>query len=153
MAVNVKLGVDIGEFKSGIQSGQAILKGLNAEMKNSEATFKATGNAEQKLASQTKTLNSTIQVQKGIADQARQALERMTKAGVDPADVAYQKLYVTMMNAEAGMHEAEAAMAALGTGANEAANGADKLATGLNGISKKISLDQVISGIDKITDA
>ena len=152
MAVNVKLGVDIGEFKSGIQSGQAILKGLNAEMKASEATFKATGNAEQKLASQTKTLNSTIQVQKGIADQARQALERMTKAGVDPADVAYQKLYVTMMNAEAGMHEAEAAMAALGTGANAAADGADKLATGLNGISKKISLDQVISGIDKITD-
>ena len=74
MAVNVKLGVDIGEFKSGIQSGQAILKGLNAEMKNAESTFKATGNAEQKLASQTKTLNSTIQVQKGIADQARQAL-------------------------------------------------------------------------------
>ena len=152
MAVNVKLGVDIGEFKSGIQSGQAILKGLNAEMKNAESTFKATGNAEQKLASQTKTLNSTIQVQKGIADQARQALQQMTKAGVDPADVAYQKLYATMMNAEAGMHEAEAAMAELGAGAGVAADGADKLSTGLNGISKKISLDQVISGIGKITD-
>lgn len=152
MAVNVKLGVDIGEFKSGIQSGQAILKGLNAEMKNAESTFKATGNAEQKLASQTKTLNSTIQVQKGIADQARQALEQMTKAGVDPADVAYQKLYATMMNAEAGMHEAEAAMAELGAGAGVAADGADKLSSGLNGISKKISLDQVISGIGKITD-
>lgn len=152
MAVNVKLGVDIGEFKSGIQSGQQILKGLNAEMKASEATFKATGNAEQKLASQTKTLNSTIQVQKGIADQARKALDQMTKAGVDPADVSYQKLYATMMNAEAGMHEAEAAMAQLGTGANAAADGADKLSTGLNGISKKISLDQVISGIGKITD-
>ena len=151
MAVNVKLGVDIGEFKSGIQSGQAILKGLNAEMKNAESTFKATGNAEQKLASQTKTLNSTIQVQKGIADQARQALQQMTKAGVDPADVAYQKLYATMMNAEAGMHEAEAAMAELGAGAGVAADGADKLASGLNGISKKISLDHVISGIDKIT--
>ena len=152
MAVNVKLGVDIGEFKSGIQSGQAILKGLNAEMKNAESTFKATGNAEQKLASQTKTLNSTIQVQKGIADQARQALQQMTNAGVDPADVAYQKLYATMMNAEAGMHEAEAAMAELGAGAGVAADGADKLASGLNGISKKISLDQVISGIGKITD-
>ena len=151
MAVNVKLGVDIGEFKSGIQSGQAILKGLNAEMKNAESTFKATGNAEQKLASQTKTLNSTIQVQKGIADQARQALQQMAKAGVDPADVAYQKLYATMMNAEAGMHEAEAAMAELGAGAGVAADGADKLSSGLNGISKKISLDQVISGIDKIT--
>ena len=151
MAVNVKLGVDIGEFKSGIKTGQSILKGLNAEMKNAESTFKATGNAEQKLASQTKTLNSIIQAQKGVADQARLALEQMTKSGIKPADTEYQKLYATMMNAEAGMHEAEAALNELGAGANTAADGADKLASGLNGISKKISLDQVITGIDKIT--
>ena len=152
MAVNVKLGVDLSGFDSGIRQGQQILKGLNAEMKKSEAEFKATGNAEQKLTSQTKTLNNTIQVQKGIADQARQAMEKLTNAGIDPADVAYQKLYATMVNAEAGMHEAEAALNELGMGANAAADGADKLTTGLNGISKKISLDQVISGIGKITD-
>ena len=152
MAVNVKLGVDIGEFKSGIQSGQAVLKGLNAEMKATEAEFKATGNAEQKLASQTRTLNSQIAAQKYVIDNAKAALEQMTKAGVDPADVAYQKLYATMMNAEAGLHEAEAALNELGAGAGVAADGADKLASGLNGISKKISLDQVISGIGKITD-
>ena len=151
MAVNVKMGVDLGSFTSGIKEGQQILKGLNAEMKASEAEFKATGNAEQKLTSQTKTLNSQIQVQKGIADQARQALDRMTKAGVDPADAAYQKLYVTMMNAEAGANEAQAALNQLGTGAAQAATGADKMASSLNGISKKMSLDQVISGINTIT--
>ena len=151
MAVNVKMGVDLGGFTSGIKEGQQILRGLNAEMKASDAAFKATGNAEQKLNSQTKTLNSTLNVQKGIADQARQALQKMADAGVDPADTAYQKLYVTLMNAEAGASEAQAALNALGQGTAEAANGADRLTSGLNGISKKISLDQVISGIDKIT--
>ena len=88
MAVNAKLGVDLSSFESGIRSGQAILKGLNAEMKATEAEFKATGNSEQKLANQTKTLNSTLQAQKGIADQARQALKAMDDAGVDPANTA-----------------------------------------------------------------
>ena len=151
MAVNVKMGVDIGGFTSGIREGQQILKGLNAEMKASDAAFKATGNAEQKLNSQTKTLNSTLNVQKGIADQARQALDAMTKAGVDPASAAYQKMYVTLMNAEAGANEAQAALNQLGAGTAQAADGAEQLTKGLNGISKKISLDQVISGIDKIT--
>lgn len=151
MAVNIKMGVDIGNFTAGIKEGQQILKGLNAEMKASEAEFKATGNAEQKMSSQTKTLNSQLNVQKGIADQAKQALEAMTNAGVKPTDAAYQKLYVTMMNAEAGMNEAQAALNSMGEGAAEAAGGVDKLQSGLNGISKKISLDQVISGIGRIT--
>ena len=151
MAVSTKLDVDISGFTSGIREGQQVLKGLNAEMKASDAAFKATGNAEQKLNSQTSTLNKTIQQQKSIADNARQALEAMTNAGVQPADAAYQKMYVTMLNAEAGANEAQAALNQLGAGAAQAADGAEQLTQGLNGISKKISLDQVISGIDKIT--
>ena len=77
MAVNVKMGVDLSSFNSGIREGQGILKGLNAEMKATEAEFKATGNAEKALADKTKTLNSQLQVQKGIADQAAQALKAM----------------------------------------------------------------------------
>lgn len=151
MAVNVKMGVDIGGFTSGIRQGQQILKGLNAEMKASEAEFKATGDAEKKLNAQTKTLNSQLNVQKGIADQARQALKKMTDQGVDPADAAYQKLYVQLMNAEAGANEAQAALNALGGGAEKAADGADQLSNSLNSISKKVSLEQVRSGIDTIT--
>ena len=151
MAVNVKMGVDISGFTSGIKQGQQILKGLNAEMKASEAEFKATGNAEQKAASQTKTLNSQLNVQRGIADQAKQALQAMTDAGINPADAAYQKLYVQMLNAEAGANEALAALNALSGGTEKAAQGADKLSGSLQGISQKMSLQQVKEGIDKIT--
>jgi hypothetical protein len=151
MAVNVKMGVDIGGFTSGIKQGQQILKGLNAELKASESEFKATGNAEQKLASQTKTLTSQLNVQKGIADQARAALKAMTDAGVDPTDAAYQRLYVTLMNAEAGANDALAALNALKGGTENAKQGADDLTDSLKGIGKKISLEQVKNGINSIT--
>ena len=153
MAVNVKMGVDLSGFKSGIQQGTQILKGLNSEMKAAEAEFKATGNAEQLMANKTKTLNSQIQVQKGIVDQAKTALQQMTDAGVDPADKAYQSMYATMMKAQAGMYEAQAALNGLNTSAQEAATGADKLTNSVNSIGKKISLDQVINGIGSITGA
>lgn len=153
MAVNVKMGVDLSSFTSGIKEGQGILKGLNAEMKAAEAEFKATGNAEQLLANKTKTLNSQLQVQKGIAAQAAQALKAMDEAGIAPTDAAYQKLYATMMNATAGMNEAQAALNALSSGEQQAATSADNLSGSLNNIGKKISLQQVIGGIDKITGA
>ena len=152
MAVNVKLGVDLSQFTSGIREGQSIMKGLNAEMKAAEAEFKATGNAEQLLTTKTKTLNSQIQIQKGIADQAAQALKAMTDAGIKPTDAAYQKLYATMMNATAGMNNAQAELNGLSGSAQGAAASADKLTTSVQNIGKKISLDQVISGIDRITD-
>ena len=151
MAVNVKMGVDLGGFKSGIQQGTQILKGLNAEMKATEAEFKATGNAEQKMASQTKNLTSQIQVQKGIIDQAQKALDSMTKAGIDPADKAYQQMYATMMKAQQGMYEAQAALNSLGDSAQQAAGETNELVTSVNSIGKKISLDQVIGGINSIT--
>ena len=152
MAVNVKMGVDIGGFTSGIKTGQQILKGLNAELKASESEFNATGNAEQKLAQQTKTLNSQITVQKAIAKNAEQALKRMREAGVDPADASYQKLYVQMLNAQSGANDAEVALRRLGEGAGNASSGADQLTQSLNNISKKMSLQQVSDGIGKITE-
>ena len=151
MAVSVKMGVDLGSFKSGIQEGQNILKGLNAEMKATEAEFKATGNAEKALEQKTKTLNSQLQVQKGIADQAKAALEAMDKAGIEPTDKAYQQMYATMMNATAGMNEAQAALNGLGASASSAAGQADQLTQSVNGIGKKISLDQVLTGVNAIT--
>ena len=75
MAINAKIGADLSAFNQNIKQGQTILRGLNAEMKATDAEFKATGNSEQYLANKTKTLNSQLQVQKGIADQAKKALK------------------------------------------------------------------------------
>lgn len=151
MAVNVVMGVDISGFNNGIKQGQSILKGLNAEMKAADAAFKATGNAEQQLTAKTKTLTSQLQVQKGIADQAEQAMQKLAAAGIAPTNQEYQRLYATMMNATAGMNNAQAELNALSGSAQGAAASADQLNTSVQNIGKKISLDQVISGIDKIT--
>ena len=149
---NAKLDIDIGAFQSNIKAAQGVLKGLDAQMKAADATFKATGNSEKQLADKTRTLNSQLQVQKGIADQAKQALKAMDEAGVDPLDASYQKLYATMMTATAGMNNAQAELNALSDSAQGAAGSADQLTTSVQSIGKKISLDQVITGIGKITD-
>ena len=153
MAVNVKMGVDIGSFKQGIREGQQILKSLDAEMKVTEAEFKATGNAEKQMADKTRILTSQMNVQKGVIDQIQKAMKRMTDAGVQPTDQAYQKLNLQLLNAQAAMMGTQAELNSLSGSEQQAASSADKLATSVGSIGKKLSLDQVISGIDKITGA
>lgn len=153
MAVNVKLGVDLSEFTTGIKQGQAEMKTLKAEMKATEAEFKATGNAEKALADKTKTLTQQLKTQKSIMEQADKALQEMTKAGIKPTDQAYQKMYVQMLNAKAGMNETQAALNSLNGAQQEAAAGANDLASSVSGIGKKMSLEQVSNGVSAIKSA
>lgn len=148
---NVKMGADISSFKSGIQSAKSEVKTLDQQMKMIDATFKATGNSEQALSQKTQTLNQRMTAQKNMAQQAEAALKAMTKAGVDPASESYQKMAREMLAAQTGMMETQAALNELGDGAVKAAGGVGQLETGLSNITKKVSLDQVISGISKIT--
>ena len=150
MAVNVKLGVDLGGFNSGINAAKAEVKTLDQQMKMIDATFKATGNAEQAMSQKTQTLNKQMDAQKRIATQAEQALKAMTNAGVDPASASYQRMAQELLKAQTGMMNTQVALNGLGDSAQEAASGADQLTNSVNGISKKISLDQVIGGIDTI---
>ena len=46
MAINAKIGADLSAFNANIKQGQTILRSLNAEMKATDAEFKATGNSE-----------------------------------------------------------------------------------------------------------
>ena len=100
---NAKLDIDISAFNANVKTATGILKGLDAEMKATDATFKATGNSEKQLADKTKVLNSQIRVQKGIIDQAKQALDALSKQGVAEADAEYQKWYATLMKASKGL--------------------------------------------------
>ena len=149
---NVKMGADISSFKSGIAAAKSEVKTLDQQMKMLDATMKAEGKSEQTLNMQTQTLNSRLAAQKNIAQQAEQALRAMSDNGVKPTSEAYQKMSRELLAAQTGMMETQAALNDLGDGAVQAAGGVEKLETGLNGISKKISLDQVITGIGKITN-
>lgn len=147
---NVKMGADISSFKSGIAAAKSEVKTLDQQMKMLDATMKAEGRSEQSLNLQTQTLNSRMAAQKNIAQQAEAALKAMSDNGIKPTSEAYQKMSRELLAAQTGMMETQAALNNMGQSAEQAAGGVEKLESGLNGISKKISLEQVRSGISAI---
>ena len=147
---SAKFDVEMSSFKSGIAAAKSEVKTLDQQMKMLDATMKAEGKSEQALNQQTQTLNSRLAAQKSIANQAEAALKAMSKNGVDASSESYQKMARELLAAQTGMMETQAALNSLGEGAVAAAGGVEQLESGLNGISKKISLDQVRSGITAI---
>ena len=151
MATNVKLGVDTSGFKAGIQDANAQLKSFDAQLKYAETAMKNAGNAEAGMTTKMNALNGKLNTQKQLIQQYEQRLKQLREQGVDPLSAEYQKLNAALLNTRTGMLETEAALNGLNDSTVQAAAGTDKLAQSMNGISKKISLDQVISGINTIT--
>lgn len=152
MAVNMKLGVDLGSFNTGINQAKAQIKTFDAALKQAESRFKATGDAESAMTTKMSALTSKLSTQKKVVEDYRRALETMTKNNVDPLSTAFQKMQKEMLLAESAMYDTQTALNELSSSEQKAAQGADALTNSVNSIGKKISLDQVINGIGKITD-
>ena len=152
MAVNLEMGVDLSSFNSGINQAKAQISAFNATLKFAESSFKATGDAEAAMITKTNALNGKLQAQKSMIQQYAKALEDMKKSGVDETSESYLKLQRQMILAQSSMQDTQAALNGLNASQQEAATSADKLTQSVQGISKKVSLDQIIGGIDRITD-
>lgn len=153
MGVNYKLGADVGSFKQGMQEAQASLRTLDAALKANESSLKAGGNAQLYMEQKTRLLNDKMQQQKKMADQLQDAMKKMRENGVSPTSVEYQRLHQQLLQAQSGMNETKVAIDGLTTSEKEASGEASQLATNVSNIGKKVSLDAVIGGIDKITGA
>lgn len=151
MAVNVKMGVDVTQFKQGMQQAQQSAKTLNAQLKANESQFKATGDREQYLTEKSKLLKQQFEAQKTAAANAEKALDAMRKNGVEKTSAEYQKMEQALANAQAAMFDAQSAMNGLTESSDKAGKSAGELANSLSSINKKVNLDAVINGIDKIT--
>lgn len=150
--ISTKMSVSgLGPYKSAFQQAQTAVKTLDTELKRSEAQLKATGDKEQYLADKNRILNQQLKLQKTAAEQARAALKKMDAENVNPMSKSYQEFSQKLAQAETAIIETTVAMNNLEKSEVSAADGADKLTTSVNGISKKVSLDQVISGIGSIT--
>ena len=150
--ISTKMSVSgLGPYKSAFQQAQTAVKTLDTELKRSEAQLKATGDKEQYLADKNKILSQQLKLQKTAAEQARAALKKMDAESVNPMSKSYQEFSQKLAQAETAIIETTIAMNNLEKSEVSAADGADKLTTSVNGISKKVSLDQVISGIGSIT--
>ena len=151
MAVNLKLGVELGDFQQNINTAKAQIKEFDAALKQAESRFKATGDAESAMATKTSQLTAKFEAQKRMVDEYRKALQKADENGVSKLNAEYIKLQTQLLNAEAAMYDTQTALQGLSMSEQQAAQGADTLTKSVNGIGKKISLDQVISGIDRIT--
>ena len=152
--VNVKMGVSgISQFKQGMSDASASVKTFDAALKANEKQLKATGNAENYMQAQTTLLNGKLEAQRNIVKNAEQALKQMEANGVKTTSRAYQDMQRRMIEAQSGMMDTEQALNNLGNTATDAAGKTDKLQDSLGGLNKKVSLEQVISGIDSITGA
>ena len=150
--VSVKMGVSgISQFRQGLKQAQDSVKTIDAALKKNEAQFKATGNAQDYMGQKTDLLKQKLASQKTAAANASQALAQMVRDGVDPASAGYQKLARTMLEAEAAAIETETQLNSLGTASTDAAKQTDNLESSLQGLNKKVSLQQVITGINSIT--
>lgn len=151
MAINTEMNVTgIAEYKSAMSQAQQAVKTLDAELKLAETQYKNTGDKEQYAADKTRILQQRLQQQSTAVKNAEQALKGMRERG-EEGTAAYQQMERALYNAKTGMLETTGALNQLKQGELEAATGADQLTTSVNGISKKISLDQVITGVDKIS--
>lgn len=147
-----KISVDVTQFKQGMQQAQQSAKTLQAQMKANEAQFKATGDKEQYLSQKSKLLKAELEAQKKAADNAKKALAAMDKEGVEKTSQEYQQMERALAGASAAMYETEAAMNSLTASETQAAGGAGNLEKSLSSIGKNVSLGNIVSGLDKITD-
>ncbi len=153
MAVNVKLGVDLGDFNSGIKSAREQIKTFDAALKYAEASMKATGDAESALTTKTEALRGKLQAQKQVVDQYTDALQKMNSAGVDKTSSAYQKMQTNLLNAQAAMMNTKAQLNDLNTSQTNAAKSANDLATNVSKIGKNVSLQTLSDGLSKLTSS
>lgn len=150
--VSVNVGVTgISQFKSGMSDAQASIKGIDAALKLNEKQMAANGRAEDALAAKTELLNRKLEKQKEIAKNAEKALKQMDDNGVNKSGKAYQDMQRRMIEAQSAMLDTQAEIEQLGTKAETASGKTDQLATSLGGLSKKVSLEQVSSVVDKIS--
>jgi len=150
--ISTKMSVSgLSQYKSAMSQAAQSVKTLDAQLKQNEAQYKASGDREKFMADRAKLLEDKLKAQKAAAKSASDALRQMKSQGVDPMSQAYQKMQQQLAQAETGVLETSAALNTLGQSEQEAAKGADQLTASVQGISKKISLDQVITGVNKIT--
>ena len=151
-SIDTKMSVTgLSQYKNAMNQAAQSVKTLDAQLKQNEAQYKASGDREKYMSQQAKLLEDKLKAQKAAAKSAQDALKQMKAQGVDPMNQSYQKFAQQLAQAETSVLETSAAINSLGKSEEEAAKGADQLTASVQGISKKISLDQVINGVNRIT--
>ena len=104
MAFNIGAVVSVqGEaaYQKAMQGIRQSMTYVRAEANNISSAYSRNDKSAEALTARNKSLSSALDLQGKAVDEARAALDRMEKDGVDPASDAYQKMTANLNNAQA----------------------------------------------------
>ena len=152
--VNVKMGVSgVSQFKQDVNQAKQAVKTLDAQLALCEKQFKATGDKESYMTEKAALLKAKLENQKKVLETTEKALKTMAKNGVDKSSSAYQNMYRQMLDAKGAMIETETEMKNVESAGGGVSKSTKDMNTQLKQIGKGVSLQNVTSGIEKISKA
>ena len=152
--INANMSVTgIGQFKTAMSNAQASVKNYSAALKMNESQLKATGDKETYLANKTTALKAQIEAQKRVVDNAKAAYQQLISNGADPMSKACVDMQTKFYQANTELINMTESLKDLESGEKTATSETTNLTNSINSIGKKVSLEAVITGIDKVTGA
>ena len=114
-SIDTKMSVTgLSQYKNAMNQAAQSVKTLDAQLKQNEAQYKASGDREKYMSQQAKLLEDKLKAQKAAAKSAQDALKQMKAQGVDPMNQSYQKFAQQLAQAETSVLETSAAINSLG---------------------------------------
>lgn len=140
-------------FRSAMNNAANAIKVLNSEQKLAKAQFQATGDAEKYAAQAAETLKKKIEQQKQAVAAAESALKQLSANGVAENSKQFQQWQIKLNNAQTALAGMERDLKDVTGTMATTGEQAEQTGSAIAAIGKKVSIDQVLSGINGITGA
>lgn len=140
------------KFRSAMKEAANSMKVLNSEQKLAKAAFKQSGDGQKYAAQQADILRRKIEEQKKAVKAAEDAIKQLTDNGVKENDRSMQQWQTKLNNAKTALTNMETELNTLTATSQETAQSTDQLGDSLQSLNTKVSLEQVIGGINRLAD-
>ena len=149
--IDVKMGVSgLSQFKTDINSARQTLKTLDEQLALTEKEYKATGDAETYMQRKSEQLQSKLDTQKKVVENASKALEEMRRNGVDTSSKSFQEMLRTLTKAKGEMIDTQTELKNLGNSASTAKTDTEQMNSELKNIGKGVAFENVTNGLQNI---
>ena len=139
------------EYRRAMQDAANSVKVLDSELKLADAQFKATGDAEQYVAEQTRILQEEIQAQKGAVAAAEQAMKALADNGVSKNDRTYQTWAKRLNDAKTNLTNLETKLGNVDESLDTSTTKADATSEAIQGIGANVNYQVIKEAIRDVT--
>lgn len=152
MDIKTRISMDgVQQYKRDMRTAEQSVKTLRAEMMEAASQYELTGDKEEYAKEKTRILQEQIAAQKTVVENAKKALEQLTKDGVDPASKQFQTMRAQVANAQTQLNNMQRDLQNTTTDFTDAATEAGSFGSAIKNIDKNVSFESIRSGLDSIS--